>query len=368
MECQTRIQNEKQNIDKKYEKYSKILDECTNYINNETIDKNEISQIKNEFIQKKQLLLSEIKYFNYFIFNEKKMKFLKFEIDDSINEYNIGTFIYEPLPFDFNDYCQKLNLNQLSFNTFKQIAVLGDGNIVITYLDTADHCCISIFNKDFNLIKSTKVSSVFANVIECYIYSINNEILVNYSVYVDAKTVTYHLSIINQNFEVKITYPHLLGCLYNSMFTDSKRVIGMVSEVVNIFDHNLNLVKSYLNVNYKFSNIIGAEICSIQTLNDKFILRIGDEIRILNEISEVKEATIKKKGINQMIINNNRILLVIYNENDKQYEMEEYETNGQLITKYPLNGLINDCFISYSDNNKIHFTLNKKTLELLKYQ
>jgi hypothetical protein len=62
------------------------------------------------------------------------------------------------------------------------------------------------------------------------------------------------------------------------------------------------LVKSYLNVNFKFSNIIGAEICSIKTLNDKFILRIGDEIRIINEISGVEEATIKKKGINQMII------------------------------------------------------------------
>jgi predicted transcriptional regulator len=101
VECQKRIKHERQNLDNKYRKYSNILDEYNSYLNNGEIEKEEIFQLKNRFIQSKLQLSKEITALQYTIFNEKKIKFVKYE-EDFINKFQIGTFIYQPFQMPLN--------------------------------------------------------------------------------------------------------------------------------------------------------------------------------------------------------------------------------------------------------------------------
>jgi hypothetical protein len=110
-ECQMRMKNEKQNIDSNYQKYSNFINEYNNYINNEQVDKTNISKVKTNLLEKRLLLLRTINDFNYIIFNGQKIKFIEYE-NDSINEYNIGRFTFEPIEISFQffiDYRQGFN-------------------------------------------------------------------------------------------------------------------------------------------------------------------------------------------------------------------------------------------------------------------
>jgi hypothetical protein len=361
--CKRNIIKNQYNCDKTINESTKLFNDYTLYINKQKIDENDIIKMNENTIIQKAALQNELKNYNYLMLNEKKLKFKKNVDTNNTNivPSMIGTLIHEPISVAFNlsKSTKIFSLRCRQFKDFKQMLALNNGGVVIFHTGCYDKYHISVFNKDFDFLTTSSISNFSAN----SSYSHNSKERIALCYYNETKNYCC-LDILDQNLSIQKS----INCekLYSSIDLGSNNVIGLYKGKLDVYDLTLNLTKQVGQPHISNPFYIDPQVVyQVKILSNHYILRSKDEIRIINLESGIEQASIKVES-HQIILNENRIILVVYQKSSDDFELHIYNLNGKLRTKYLLNHFTSDSLLSYR-NNKIDFLLNKKTLRLKKY-
>jgi hypothetical protein len=335
-------------------------------------------------ILKTEVLQNELKNINLVIFN-----YIQFEdcIEDNVKSSDIGKILHFPLiTFDMNRFNKKVDLKSLikSFSYVKELYVFENGNFVTLsskrfedydddydFDDYQEKEMYRIFDKNYNLIKEALTYKLIGNT-ESTCCNFGNEIIVHDETFVLMYAI-YNLRSLNQDLVIQKS----VECRneYFSICGSSQNIIGLTHEFIDIYDSNLQFLKSVGQSKLYFDSPT-----EVQILNQKYISKEDQQIRIINGNSCIVKAFINVKAI-QMVIQDNKIIVIALEEvdlgndrnyikhkkvKDECYEVRVYNLNGNLESKYSLFGYKRGYFLSFKDG-VINFALNKDTLELNEY-
>jgi hypothetical protein len=346
-QCKNNITERQHNILKVIQENTQVFQQYNHYIKEQNIDENDLVKMReNATIQSNSLILTKDKIKNFDLFNGNRIKFIDCKIDQKIDLSAFGTIIYEPVTsFDFTRYTGLIELNTKmeSFERIIQTATLENGKVIILYIDSDGSECLSIFDKSFNFIKSSKVLSIKnINIPKYFVVSsickIENKILISF-INIDVERFYFEdcLVCLDDNFCFKKS----IKCNeYSSICGDAGKVITFYNKRIDIYDKNLEYLKTLcLDVGHCVEN----SIIEVQMSNKRIFLRYSNEIKIINFNSGVFKASIDVNSY-QMILNNNKLHLVVFKEYE-QVEFQVYDFNGELETKYSLIGFTEDCLV-----------------------
>jgi hypothetical protein len=370
LECIDNITKEKINFNQQIEQYSKLSDEYTEYLNKQIIDENVLIQMNKDAITQTEALECKIKKLNTVIFNGNKIKFNDCKQDD-IDSSKIGEMVYEPLySFDLTKCSNPIDLKSkiTSFSSIAKTLVLQNGNVVIVYADTSGCSNICVFDQNYNLKKTSRISALLNpnypnnnlyNFPNCF--NSGNLILING---LDSSSNYYQLFTLNQDLVVQIRSSNCSKS-YSQICGNSEKIIGLCGGQLDIYNSNLQLLQTVGQTDNSLPFYVDpSNIIEILIFNDNYILRRSNNIAIVNIVSGVQTNSIDIKS-HQMITKDNRIYAVVLNKYN-QFELQVYNSTGKLEFEQALEGFSTDLILSFTEN-RIVSSLSKTSLVLNKY-
>jgi hypothetical protein len=348
------------------ENFNKIIEENTNFLekhNNFTkkqkINEDEAIKVNHTAFLQKNILNNEIKNLDAIIFDKKRILFEDFE--ESFVSSMIGTLVYKPIRlFDFNNYNTSVDLTKTIFiSEFRNLMVLENGDFVITFLDADDSPSVAIFNKDSDLIKSSQLKKITDS--RKFILYVENSykdfIILNYNVY-----SSLYIAILNKKLNLLKSFN--CGKQYSSICGNSENVIGLDVNTIDIYNSELQLLKSAGQINCSLPYFINDKnITQIEILNKNYILRTENRLRLINIETGIETTSIEVYN-HQLIISYNKLYVVAYNENN-DFEFRIYNSSGILEAKYSMINFTPNSLLLY--NERIDCLFNKNTFISRKY-
>jgi hypothetical protein len=359
LECKDNISKEKSKFEEKIKNNTKIFDEYNEYLNKQNVDESLLTQLNKNAIKQTQSLEKEIKKFNAVIFNNKKRKFNENKYED-IDSSKIGKIVYEPLvSIDLRKSSKTINLQSKikSFSSFVSTLIMENGSIVIVYMDMSQFYKICIFDENHNLKKTSKAPSLIKyGTPICY--NFGEKILFYYCYNF------YRLLIMNQDLIILKNFPTRKK--YFSVCGNSQNIIGLYQGKLDIFNADLELLQT-VGQNYNslpfYVDSLNV-IDDILILNDKYILKRSNNIIIANINDGIQVASIDIEA-HQIVTKNNKIYAVVSNNND-EFEVQVYDSNGDLEHKNLLKGFSKNFLLSFNED-RIDFSLDITSLILNEY-
>jgi hypothetical protein len=325
----------------------------------------------NAYLENK-IICDVITKFESEIFNNKKLSFQQLSTRPLI-----GTISIEKMNSQHNTRDHRMIPLKSSLKTeihnFKNLLTLENGKYFIDFNDHLDRSVIALFDNNFSLKLSLKMTSVlnFHDNFKATIYcecSSTNRIVLNH---LQAENIHY-LSILNDSFE--IIRGRQCQKVYKSICSNSNRIVCLGGDdTLDIYDWNLNQLErksgELLTDTFKTSN-------QIEIINEKLILKLDNKIIVIKKDEPNKvEATININPKTQMFIHNNNTIGciiprdVLLPHTQSHHECRLYNLKGKLLHHHDAN--LNDIKLNGNSfliiKNKNIFVLDKISFNVYKY-